>query len=43
MCVSAYVDDLYEYISDLRNTQKQMGEINSAIDVKINIENNVKL
>lgn len=31
------------FCSDLQNTQKQMGKIDSAIDVKINIQNNVKL
>ena len=43
MCVSACVDDLYEYINDMQNTQKQMGKIDSAIYVRINIKNNVKL
>ena len=42
MCVSAVVDDLYEYINDLQNTQKQMGKIDIAVDVRINIQHNVK-
>lgn len=42
MCVSAVVDDLYEYINDLQNTQKQMRKIDSAVDVRINIQHNVK-
>ena len=39
MCVSACEDDLYEYINDLQNTQKQMGKtiVQSVLEPIFNI------
>ena len=45
MCVSACEDDLYEYINDLQNTQKQMGKtiVQSVLEPIFNITWNFEL
>lgn len=45
MCVSACEDDLYEYINDLQNTQKQMGKtiVQSVLESIFNITWNFEL
>ena len=39
MCVSACEDDLYEYINDLQNTEKQTGKtiVQSVLESIFNI------